>query len=224
MLNRFAPRIIMDIDSAAYGDSDLSESTLQAIRRGDAGAWTQLHERFERPLKRIASRGLYRDMRTKLGPSDLVQDTFMHAHRSAAGFRGVNLREMTAWIHRILRNRLARAIRDQRFAQKRALHREIRFEDMHRESRIAVDDRTPSQAAQVCEERELMDRAFTTLPEADRQLITDHYVTGLSFSELAIRTGRTEVAIRKHWSRAMGRWRCATEALANSRVGFSPKT
>jgi RNA polymerase sigma-70 factor (ECF subfamily) len=158
-------------------------------------------------------------MRPKLDPSDIVQDTFMLAHRSAARFRGSNLVEMLAWFHAILRNRLARAVRDQKYTQKRALHRESQRSPFGHPLKSIVDSDTPSHLAQDNEERELLDLAFLSLSEVDRLLITDHYINGLSFTELAQKSGRTEAALRKHWSRAMARWCRGTQMLA----GINPR-
>jgi RNA polymerase sigma-70 factor, ECF subfamily len=205
----------MDHTSEVACAASVTDSTIAGFRSGDAKTWAWMHEHLEGPLKQVASRNLHRDLRTKVGISDIVQDTFLLAHRSANQFRGASLPEMTAWLKRILRNQIARTVRDQRWTQKRALHREVRLQELGTDIPLGIDAPTPSQVLQANEERELLDRALTHLPPADRQLIVEHYVQRISFAELAQRSGKTEAAIRKQWSRAMTRWKLATKSLQN---------
>jgi RNA polymerase sigma-70 factor (ECF subfamily) len=209
------------IASKSDTGTGLSTSTLQAIRNGEEEVWASLHTRLEGSLKRIASQRLFRDLRSRIAPSDIVQETFLLAHRSAAGFRGANIGDIVAWLHRILSNRLKRVIRDQKHTGKRAVSREISWDDLRRPTNVADSNSTPSQVAQANEERALLDLAFQTLSLADRQLITDHYIIGMSFADLAERSGRTELAVRKHWSRALVRWRDSTKSSIKnpSRLG-----
>jgi len=194
-------------------EGNLTDSTLNAIRQGEEIAWTSLHSQLAGSLQMLAHKKIDRDLRMRVSPSDIVQDTFFLAHRSASSFRGRSLEEVFAWIKRIFSNRLKRVYRDQKDTLKRSVRRETRLHGMRRYSSLVGDENTPSGVVQENEERELLDQAFRLLSEADRMLIVDHHVKGLSFGEIACMSGRTEIAIRKHWSRAIVRWRDCTNVI-----------
>jgi RNA polymerase sigma-70 factor, ECF subfamily len=191
----------------------VGDSTIVACRNGDPTAWARLHDRMETLLRQVAEHGLHKDLQAKVGVSDLVQDTFLLAHRSANQFRGSSWSEMTAWLKRILENQIAKTLRDQKWSQKRALHREVRLHEMKGQDPPVLDALTPSQLLMAEEERELLDRALSSLPLADQELIVDHYSNQMSFAEIAQRTQRNEATVRKQWSRAMIRWKRATDLL-----------
>ncbi len=206
----------MDNASNFACSPSIQDSTIVACRNGDANAWSQLHSRMETPLRQVAQDGLHKDLQTRVGVSDLVQDTFMLAHRSAREFRGTSWGEMTAWLKRILENQIAKTLRDQKWSQKRSLKREVRLQEMKHQDLPVLDAVTPSQALVAEEERELLDRALLQLPIADQELIVDHYKRKMSFAEIAQRSQRNEAAVRKQWSRAMLRWKQATDALTGN--------
>lgn len=65
-------------------------------------------------------------LRSKLDASDIVQQTFLQAHRSLGEFRGQSDAERAAWLRKILARNLAHAARDYRrdkrdVAQERSL-------------------------------------------------------------------------------------------------------
>jgi RNA polymerase sigma-70 factor (subfamily 1) len=190
------------------------DSAIDGCRNGDPSAWNRLHERMEQPLRQVAQHGLHKDLHAKVGVSDLVQDTFLLAHRSAYQFRGSSWGELAAWLKRILENQIAKTLRDQKWSQKRALHREVRLHEMRNQEPVMVEALTPSQILMAEEERELLDQALSLLPIADQELIADHYSKQMTFAEIAQRTQRNEAAVRKHWSRAMMRWKQMTDSLA----------
>lgn len=204
----------MENASESVGMPYLGDSTIAACRDGDPTAWTRLHERMESPLRLVAQHGLHQDLQAKVGVSDLVQDTFLLAHRSASQFRGSSWGELAAWLKRILENQIAKTLRDQKWSQKRALNREVRLHEMKYQDPVMVEAVTPSQILVAEEERELLDRALSLLPIADQELISNHYSKQMTFAEIAQRTERNEAAVRKHWSRAMMRWKQTTDSLA----------
>jgi RNA polymerase sigma-70 factor (ECF subfamily) len=203
----------MDNESESVSSPSVGDSTVVACRNGDVDAWTRVHARMESSLKRIAHHGMHKDLRGKVGVSDLVQDTFLLAHRSSSQFRGSSWGEMIAWLKSILKNQTAKAVRRHKWAHKRALNREVRLHEMSNQDSPILDNPTPSQILVAEEEREILDRALSQLSLADQELIIDHYINRMSYAEIAQRTARNEPAVRKHWSRAMIRWKQAADAL-----------
>lgn len=195
-------------------NSLLSDSTLRAIRGGEDLAWATLHEHLALRLQKLAVKKVDSELRIRTSPSDLVQETFLLAHRSASGFRGKSLAEVFAWITCILTNRIRKAYRDEKNTRRRSLHREVSWYERRRASILEETGVTPSKVVLENEERELIDRAFRVLSQEDQSLISDHFIKGLSLSDIAKRTGKSDVAIRKHWSRALSRWRRQTQILS----------
>ena len=58
-------------------------------------------------LLMIANEVIGPELQAKLGASDLVQETFVEAHRHLAAFRGKTEGELRAWLRRILECRLS---------------------------------------------------------------------------------------------------------------------
>ena len=58
-------------------------------------------------LLMIANEVIGPELQAKFGASDLVQETFLEAHRHLANFRGQSPGEMRAWLRKILECRLA---------------------------------------------------------------------------------------------------------------------
>ena len=109
-----------------------AQHLLRAAQDGDATARGQLLERYRKYLSSIAEAELASDLRPKAGPSDLVQDTLLEAHRYFARFDGAQGDEFRAWLRGILLNKLAQLHRHYHEAQKRAVGREVPFAETGR--------------------------------------------------------------------------------------------
>lgn len=97
---------------------------LRLARQGDAEALGRLLERYRSYFGRQAERQLHGRIAARVGASDVVQQTFLEAHRDFAGFRGSAEPELLAWLECILNHNLARVIRDHLGLQKRDARRE----------------------------------------------------------------------------------------------------
>ncbi len=91
-------------------------------------AWAEAIEAYRTYLLAIAANELGADLTAKLGASDLVQETFLAAHRDAATFRGKSPEEWRGWLRSILQNLAANARRHYRETAKRRVDREIRID------------------------------------------------------------------------------------------------
>ena len=76
--------------------------SLIALARDDSNARGQLLEGYRPYLTLLARVQIGRQLRGKADPDDLVQETFLLAHREFATFRGQTEPELTAWLRRIL--------------------------------------------------------------------------------------------------------------------------
>src|SRR5262245_62077047 len=96
-------------------------------RAGSAEALGDALEACRAYLLAVAERELHPAVRAKGGASDLVQQTFMEAHRDFARFRGDSKDELLAWLRQVLRHNLANFTRQHLRTKKRQADREVAF-------------------------------------------------------------------------------------------------
>src|SRR5947207_11109500 len=98
---------------------------LPAARGGSAQAVGDALEACRVYLQAVAERELDPELRAKGGASDLVQETFLEAHKDFAQFQGDTEEALLAWLRRMLLNNLANFRRRYRGTGKRRAGREI---------------------------------------------------------------------------------------------------
>src|SRR5262245_59360792 len=84
--------------------AELTHDLLERARRGDAEAMGQLLERYQPYLYLLAQRRLSPRIRTRVDPSDIVQQTLFEMQRDLPAFRGGAEEELLAWLRRILQH------------------------------------------------------------------------------------------------------------------------
>jgi RNA polymerase sigma-70 factor (ECF subfamily) len=176
-------------------------------RGGSVAALGQILELCRSYLLLVANRELDEELRQKEGASDLVQQTFLEAHRDFGQFHGTTQAEVIAWLRRILLNNLSNARRRYVEAGKRQIGRELPLEGnspgiAHARS-LAVDSSSPSSRAAANEESAALDRALERLPADYQEVILLRHEQGLSFDEVGELMNRSAEAVRKLWTRAL---------------------
>src|SRR5262245_24368452 len=73
----------------------------------------------------VAEREMHPAVRAKGGASDLVQQTFMEAHRDFAGFGGNSQEGLLAWLRQVLLHNLTNFTRQHLQTKKRQADREV---------------------------------------------------------------------------------------------------
>src|SRR5438093_1072961 len=106
-----------------------SHALLKQARQGDREALGRLLEARRAALHRLAKRQLDGRIAVRVDASDIIQQTFLEAHRSFPQFAGRDPRELTAWLQIILDHKVAGAIRDHTLLQKRDVHRDRSMDD-----------------------------------------------------------------------------------------------
>jgi RNA polymerase sigma-70 factor, ECF subfamily len=119
---------------------------------------------------------------------------------------------LTAWLRQILAHALAHEIRRYAGTQKRALDREISFDDriaqtsQRLENILAATGTSPTRNAAMKDERVLL-ASVERLPEDYREVLVLRHFEGLSHDEIARRMNRNSGAVRMLWVRALARLR-----------------
>src|SRR5205085_2075055 len=84
---------------------------LLEARDGDAAKLGRLLEVYRRYLALLARVQIGQHLQGKVDASDIVQETFLEAHRNFPGFRGSSEGEFVCWLRRILAGKLADMVR-----------------------------------------------------------------------------------------------------------------
>lgn len=205
------------MNSAGTGQAILMtldpQDLLRRTRRGDAAAWGRLLEGYEQYLLLLARVQIGRRLQGKVDPADVVQETFLDAHRQSAHFQGKTEAELVAWLRRILAGQLALVFRRYLGTQARNVNLEQELDAELGQSSQAMDGglfaslSTPSQHAARREQALLLTDALGRLPEAYREVIVLRHLEALPFADVARRMGRTEDSVQKLWLRALSNLR-----------------
>ena len=188
----------MDPQPSEAGRSE--EKVLADARAGSPEAVGEVLELCRRYLLQIAQAELDTQLLTKFGASDLVQETFLEAHRIFNRFHGDSPVELRAWLRAILLNKLADGERHYE-AGKRRIDKEVSLDS--RVGEQATPATTPSRVLMQEERAAALTAAIDRLPPDYRQVIIWRQVANLSFEEMAERMNRSVDAVRKLWWRAI---------------------
>jgi RNA polymerase sigma-70 factor (ECF subfamily) len=180
---------------------------------GDSHALGDLLESYRNYLALLARVQISRRLQRKLDAGDLVQETFLAAHRDWASFQGSSERELVGWLRGILAGKLAKLVRSYLGTQRRnvLLERDL-AEELDQSSR-ALDrglfhkGDSPSVQVSQREQGVLLADALSELPEDYREVLILRHLEGLSFPEVSQRMGRTLDAVKQLWVRALDRLR-----------------
>ena len=182
---------------------------IERARGGDEAALGVLLESYSPYLALLARVQIGRRLQRKVDPGDLVQETFLEAHRQIRQFRGTCEAELAAWLRIILAGQLALVLRRYLGTQKRDITLERELATQIDQSSQALDRglpaslSTPSQHASRREQVVLLAAALGRLPEDYREVIILRHLEGLTFREVAERMGRSENGVQKLWVRAL---------------------
>ncbi len=182
------------------------EQLLRLAHDGDVLG--RLLESYRNYLKMLAQLQIDVRLQGKVDASDLVQETFLAAHRDFGAFRGTTEAELLQWLRRVLANRLATLVRRFYTAQCRDVRLERRLdEELNRSSQMAralvASQSTPSQRAARREQGVLLADALQRLPSHYREVVVLRHLRELSFPEVARRMGRSVDSVEKLWVRAL---------------------
>ncbi len=197
-------------------DGERLPDMLAAARSGTDSDVGRLLESTRRYLLLVANRSLGPPLHPKVAPSDLVQETYVDAHRDFGQFAGTSEAEFFAWLRKILLHKASAARRKYQGTAKRDIARE---QPLSSPSKVADYGPTPSSFAMGKENKRRLADALEKLPEDYRQVIEIRSLERLPFAEVGRRMGRSEDAVGKLWFRAIEKLREELTAAEDS--GFS---
>ncbi len=187
-----------DRESRHFCLSSPEEGRLARAVSGSGSALGELLESIRKYLLLVAREELGGELRTKVSPSDVVQESFLEVRRDISRFQGTSEQEFVAWVRRILLHNVANVVRGFCQTRCRSLQREVPLYDAGR--RDIADERSsrsPSQQAVRNEQLTLLHNAIATLPLHYQDVIFWRNYERLSFTEIGARLKRSEEAARK---------------------------
>jgi len=194
------------------------EVGIDAARAGSRDALGQVLEVYRPYLSKIARSELGDDLEAKLSASDLVQETFLKAHRDFEQFDGRSALELRCWLRQILHNSLGQLARNYRQTAKRDISREVSLRQDDTTAgpafQLPAEEPTPGTNLLRAERRAALARTLAALPEAERQSLVWRHEEDCTFEEIGRRLGCSAVAARKRWLRALTRVRNTLSSIS----------
>ena len=191
-------------------DSAETQNLLNQLRSGDAEALDRLFAKHQEYLRRVVELRLDRKLRTRVDPSDVVQETHLEVAGRIDDYLRRRPMSFRLWLRKTAHERLLMLHRRHVDAQQRALGREVSLPDR---SSIALAQQllaggpSPSQQARRRETAGKVREAVEHLPEADREIILMRNFEELTNQEVAELLQIDSAAASKRYGRALLRLR-----------------
>lgn len=184
-------------------DSSDTLDLLSQIVRGDATALDSLFIQHREYLRRIVDTRLYGPVRTRVDPSDIVQETLLAASRRVDDFLARRPTSFRIWLRQQAIERLI-DVKRQHLRLKRDARRECTINDASSMAIAAgvLGDR----ASELLIRRELVDavrRAMLSMAEQDRDIMLMRHGEQLTTAETAELLGVSVAAAGKRYGRAL---------------------
>ncbi len=184
------------------------ERLLEQARRGDGEALGRLLELYRNYLRLLARSLVGRGLRVRLDDSDLVQDTFLNAHRGFANFRGHSEGELITWLRQILARRLANHVKRDQGPQRNAGREEslealLDHSDQALQQALIAPGSSPSARTERRERAVLLADALERLTPDQREVFNLRHLEQVPIREIAERLGKTSRAVEMLWLRAV---------------------
>jgi RNA polymerase sigma-70 factor (ECF subfamily) len=153
-------------------------------------------ERFRSYLRLVAKMGIAGELRGKVDASDVVQQTFLEAHRAQDDFKGTDTAQQAAWLKQILARNLLdarRALRrDKRdIARERSLDATIGESSGRMEDWLLQAQTSPSGIVAREERVLLLAEALAALPEDEQEALLLRYCRGYALEAVGEELGVT---------------------------------
>lgn len=189
--------------SGENGKPEVFAQLLATARAGDSEALAQLLARYRSYLLQIANQKLPENLRARVAPSDMVQDTMIRLQAGLSHFRGQSEQSLLVWLRRILENTITNA-RYYHGALRREVGRDCWCGERD-DVGIPQPDTTPSERAILREDARSLREAVRMLPVHYQQVIDLRHREQKTFEEIGDQIDRSPNAARMIWYRAVMR-------------------
>lgn len=167
-------------------DSAATRELLGRVDDGDDSALEELLEMQRSYLRRLVDLRMENELRGRVDPSDVVQETLIVVSRRVDDFLARRPTSFRLWVRRKAIERLVEA-RRKHLAKKRSVRREVHLSDASSMA-VARNLAQGGTSSRSLERRETVDRvrrAIAELSEPDREVILLRHVEELSNGDVA---------------------------------------
>lgn len=187
--------------------SDDSHELAAAAAAGDAHAVEALLERHLPGLRAFVRLRAGPEIRAHESSSDIVQSTCREVLQNIERFQHPSEAAFKQWLYTTALRKIMNRAEYWRAEKRNAARRETlpNETDQARLLRTYSSFTSPSHALVVREEIERVERAFESLSEEQREIVTLAHVVGLSRGEIARQLNKSEGAVRVSLHRALAR-------------------
>src|SRR5512140_3511961 len=169
---------------------------VQAAKKGDLEAFSELVRRYDRNVFRIAQHITHNEEDAQ----DVVQDAFLKAYQNLEQFQGNS--KFYTWLVRIAVNEALMRLRKRRTDKTVSLDQEIETEEDTMPREVADWSPNPEQLYKQGELKEILTKTINGLPASFRTVFVLRDVEGLSTEETAEALGLSIPAVKSRLLRA----------------------
>lgn len=173
----------MDSLAQSYEESAVTEGLFCRAREGDPSAYEQLFRHVQHRLTLYIRGRLGRELLSKLELDDIVQETYLEAHKDFDAFQNWGEGSFCRWLFGVAENCIRRASGRARAAKRTAPGGRIRASEGLQF--LAAQGAGPGTELQENEESEELVRALSQLSETSRELLMLRYFQELTLDALA---------------------------------------
>lgn len=173
--------------------SETTHQLVQNAKAGDQAAYERLFERFAGRLLLYVRLRLGSSLKAKLDPYDVLQETYLSAHRSFGDFELQDEHSFSHWLHRIARNRIHDLV-DHFGAHKRKAPGVVEGSGVI--DRIRASQTGPSTAFARAEQEQQLERAMADLDDREREALLLRYFEGQSLEQIGKAQGCSRETVR----------------------------
>jgi RNA polymerase sigma-70 factor (ECF subfamily) len=163
-----------------------------------SGAPDRPLEEYRNYLHLLARLQVGPQLRARLDPSDLVQETLLKAHLHQGQFCGKTEAEFLAWLRAILANALREALRKaggKDAGRERSLDAALDDSSARLDGLLASDESSPSEKGMRRERAVRLADALAQLPDEQREAVELKHLLDRSVEDIAVLMGRTEASV-----------------------------
>ena len=205
----------------AFPDPPDDEATLQILGRieaGDREAWEELYRRYHDRLLFVVRMRLGRRLRGHLQSEDVLQSVVLEAFQALRSFEYRGPGSLQRFLQKMVTNKI-RDLADTYGAEKRAGAVQLDEELARLVPQRGSGDEPAYYETEVYER---LERCLAALPDEMRDLVLLRKVDGLSSKEVSERTGKSDAAVRKAYSRALARLATSMASAGTAASGGEP--
>jgi RNA polymerase sigma-70 factor (ECF subfamily) len=191
-------------------DSAQTRRLLEKCRAGDREAFEQLFARHRSFLRKVVDLRLDDELRVRIDPSDIVQETHLEAFRRLEDYMIRQPMPFHLWLRRTACQQVATAQRRHLGAKRRSLAKEVSLPDrssLHLAEQLLAHSSTPSREATRRELAQQVRSALAKLSEVDREILIMRNLEMLSNSDAAQALEIDPAAASQRYGRALLRLR-----------------